>query len=195
MTLRTALIMTAICLPNLVWAVDELSYTYVEANYQIGEVERLGSDVDFHKTGGTASYNLTENIALFGSGSVGEIETTGVGAPKDIDTRDLSAGLTAHFPLYDNVDLIVPMAIAYGRARAGKDIETDTGYAIAVGVRALLSNRLEVGATIEHVDIRDDAQSLAGSVRFHLSETISVALTGSVGNEVDTLALNGRYTF
>lgn len=197
MTLRTALLITALAVPSLALAVDELSYTYVQADYQIGEVDTGGRDVDFHKIGGTASYNLTENFALFGTGHVGEVETTDIGAPKDIDTRNLSAGLTAHFPLldYDNVDVVIPMAIAYARARAGSVIESDTGYSIGIGVRALLTERIEVGAALQHTDIKDDEQRITGSARFYLTDAVSFALTGGIGNEVDTVGLNGRYSF
>lgn len=195
MRLRTALILAAIALPGQALAVDELNYSYVEAGYRIGEVDTSGQDVDFHKVGGTASYELTENFALFGTGFVGEVETTDIGAPRDIDTRELSAGLTFHTPVYDNIDLVVPMAIAYARTRAGSSIESDTGYSIAAGIRALLTENIEAGAAIQHVDIEDDEQSLTGNVRFHINEWLSLSLDGEISDDVNRVGLGARYSF
>lgn len=204
MPLRTALIPTvaalvlalaALSLPGQALAVDELNYSYVEAGYRSGEIDVSGQDVDFTALGGVVSYELTENFALFGSGFTGEIETTDSGALKDIDTRELSAGLTAHFPLSRNIDLVVPMAIAYARTRAGNAINSDTGYAIAVGVRALLTDNIELAGGVQHVDIEDDEQSITGTVRFHFSDAISVSLSASAGDDTDSLGVGARFSF
>jgi len=181
---------------GLVLAVDELNYTYVEGIYTTGEVDRMGADVDFNRAGGLISYELTENFAAIASGLTGEIETTGIGAPRDIDTRDLAIGLTAHFPLFDNADLIAPVAIHYAKARAGSIENSDTGYSIAVGIRALLTEYIEVEGAIRHFDIDDDDdQSLIGSARFHFTDALSLALTGQLSDDVNSVGLNGRFAF
>jgi opacity protein-like surface antigen len=196
MILRNIVATTAVLLPGLALAVDELSYTYVEVVSTTGEVDRSGTDVDFNRVGGLASYELTENFAAFASGTTGEVETTGIGAPRDIDTRDLAAGLTAHFPLFDNVDLIVPAAINYARARAGRIKDSDIGYSIAVGVRALLTKNIEVEGAVRHLDINSkDDQSLIGSARFHFTDALSVAVTGQLSDDVNAVGLNGRFAF
>jgi len=196
MKLRHIVATTALLLPGPVLAVDELSYTYVEGIYTKGEVDRMGTDVDFSRAGGLISYELTENFAATASGLTGEVETTGIGAPRDIDTRDLAIGLTAHFPLFDNADLIVPVAIHHAKARAGSIKDSDTGYSIAVGVRALLTERIEVEGVLRHFDINsDDDQSLLGSARFHFTDALSLAVTGQFSDDVNSVGLNGRFTF
>lgn len=191
----SAFLIVAAGLPGIALAVDELNYSYVEAGYLIGEVESSGQDVDFTRLGGTASYELTENFALFGTGFTGEVETTDIGAPRDIDTRNLSAGLIAHFPLSKKMDLIVPMAIAYARARAGSNIQSDTGYSIAIGVRALVTEYIELAGALQHVDIDDEEQSVTGSVRFHVNDIISVSLSGTAGEDADSLGVGARFSF
>ncbi len=196
MKLRQLAAAAALLLPGLALAVDELNYTYVEGLYMTGEVDRSGTDTDFNRIGGVVSYNLTENFAAVVSGMTGEVETSKTGAPRDIDTRDLAAGLTAHFPLFEKVDLIAPVAIHHSKARAGSKQQSDVGYSIAVGVRALLTEHIEAEGAIRHFHIDGEGdQSLIGSARFHFTEALSLALTGQLSDDVNSVGLAARFAF
>jgi len=171
---------------------DELRYDYIDLGLTFGSVDTAGDDPDFTSFDVGGSWGVHQNFALFAGLSVGEIDTTF----GNIDTTALSLGINPHFALSDRIDLVIPVAIEFADIDAGIASDDDTGYSIGIGIRALLSPSWELGVGVQHVDIFDgDDQSIAGSVRWHLSSLFSLSLGATASDDASALVLNGRFSF
>lgn len=181
--------------PGFAGAVETLQYTYVEAGFETGEIDVAGVDIDADGFGGAGSIAVSENIALTASAAKAEIET----APyigRDTDSKVFSIGVTPHFPLADNIDLVVPISIDRVDLRAGSFIDEDeTGYSIGIGVRALVSSQIELEGEVIHVDVEDDDQGVAGSIRFHATDNLSAALGAQIFGDSQSIVFSGRFAF
>ena len=169
----------------------EIRYDFLDVGVTFGEVDTIGDDVDFSGFGIAGSWGFHQNFALFGSLGTGEIDVLG-----DVDTTELSLGINPHFAITDKVDLVIPVALEFADFDASGFSDDDTGYSIGVGVRALPSPSLELGAIFRHVDIFDsDEQSIGLNVRWHINKLFSLGFGGEFGDDVSAALLDARFSF
>ena len=169
----------------------EIRYDYLDLGLLFGEVDTAGNDVDFWGAGVAGSWGVHKNIALTASLGTGEIDAFG-----DIDTTELSFGVTPHFPLADNVDLVIPVAIEWADFDAGAFSDDDTGYSLGVGIRWLINPAWEFGAGFTHVEIFDaDDQVFDANIRWHLSQLLSLGLGAEFGDDTSAAVFDVRFSF
>jgi len=170
---------------------SEIRYDFLDLGLAFGEIDTVGNDVDFTTAGIGGSWGFHRNIAMTASLGIGEIDTFG-----DIDTTELSVGITPHFSLAENLDLVVPVALEWADYDAGAASDDDTGYSIGVGVRWLINPAWELGAGVQHVDIFDtDDQSVAANVRWHINRLFSLSLGGEFGDDASAVLFGARFSF
>jgi hypothetical protein len=201
MKLSTQLLGLALLISSISMAApppDKLRYNYVNLGASGGEIDTGTSlgDVDFTQGSISGSWGVHENVALFGGISGGEIETSDVCFCTDIDTAGVSLGVVPHFPLGNNIDILIPVAYEWAELDDGFDTIDDSGYSIGLGIRALLTPAWELSVGVIHVDIGDeDDQSVAGSVRWHIVELFSLSFGAQASSDVTAVTLGGRFTF
>ena len=171
---------------------DELRYDYLGVGVSFGEIDEVGGDVDFTGVAAAGSWGLHDNFALFAALGTGEIDT-GFG---DVDTTQLSVGINPHFPIANNVDIVIPVALEWADFDTAFGSYDDVGYSIGIGIRALLSPSWEMGIGVQHVDIFDgDDQNIAGNVRWHINDLFSVALGASYSDDASSVGFDVRFSF
>lgn len=195
MSTRPMALLALLTISSSALAVENLNYNYIELGYETGEIDVLGTDIDATAFSGFGSYALTDSLAITAGAATGEVETSDHGPVPDVDTRDIALGLTPHFSLKENVDLVIPVAIHRAKAKAGTVSDSETGYSIGIGVRALVTDMVELAASVQHIDIEDDEQSIGGSARFHANESVSFALSASFGDDTSSVGISGRLSF
>jgi hypothetical protein len=169
----------------------EIRYDFLDLGVTFGEVDSGGSDVDFSGIGMAGSWGFHDNFALFASLGTGEIDAFG-----DIDTTEISFGINPHFPLTENLDLVIPVAIEWADFDAGLFSDDDTGYSIGVGVRWLINPAWEFGAGFQHIDIFDgDEQTVGANIRWHLNHLFSLGLGGNFSDDATAVLLDARFSF
>ncbi len=105
-------------------------------------------------------------------------------------------GIVPHFPLGNNVDLVIPVAYEWVELDDGFYTIDDSGYSVGLGIRALLTPSLELSVGAHHIDIGDgDDQSVSGSIRWHIVELFSLSLGVAASSDVSSVTLGGRFTF
>ncbi len=151
-----SLIGAALLLPAAGMAADNLSYTWIEADYIVQDIDRYEDSgvldnftEDFDDGDGwgvAASIGFSEHFFAFGSYSSTEadftfIDDTGLRIPQDEDVKTLKAGLGFHTPLADNLDLVARAAyvdIDYGDFDLGAaEDDVDSGEDIEDAIRDL----------------------------------------------------------
>ncbi len=184
-----ALLWPALCLAEP--PASQLSYDFVDLGLTFGEIDTVGNDVDFTTFDVNGSWGFHKNLALTGSVGFGEIDTAG-----NIDTTELSIGLTPHFPLTDKIDLVVPVAIEWAEYDLGAFDDDDTGYSIGVGIRALASPAWEFSGGLEYIDIfSSDDLSVVGSARWHINRLFSLSVGAAIGDAATGVRFGGRFSF
>lgn len=169
----------------------EIRYDFVDLGLTFGEVDTAGSDVDFSTFAVGGSWGFHDNFALFASLGAGEIDTLG-----DIDTTEMSIGINPHFPIAENLDIVIPIALEWADFDAGAFSDDDTGYSVGVGVRWLIDPAWEFGAGFKHIDIFDgDEQTVGANIRWHLNHLFSLGLGGEFGDDTSAVLFNARFTF
>jgi len=195
MKILSRIALAGLLMPALANAVDQLQYTYVDAIYETGEIDVLGIDIDADGYGAGGSIAVSENIAITASVGKIDIETASL-IGRDTDSKAYSIGITPHLSVGNNIDLVIPIAIEKVELRAGSLInEDETGYSIGIGVRALVSEQIELSAGILHVDVEEDDQGVGGSVRFHATQNVSAAIGAQYFGDSQSISLSGRFAF
>ena len=177
---------------------DEIRYTFVDLGFAVGQLEVGNLDIDTTEGVLGGSVAVHPNIALAGSVGLGTIETSDLGPVPDIDTTSVSLGVVPHFPIAENVDIVVPVSYLWLEADAGSNFgsDDDSGYGIGLGIRALVNPSVELTVGLQHVDIGDDdEQSVSGSVRWHITSLVSLAIGGAVSSDSSAGLISGRLTF
>ena len=123
--LTRSLIASALLLPGVGMAAEGISYTWVEADYIVQDIERFDEggifdnfldDFDDGDGWGLAgSFAFTDRFFAFGSYSTTAadytfIDNTGLLIPRNEDVKTLKAGLGFNTPLSSKVDLVTRAA-------------------------------------------------------------------------------------
>ncbi len=170
--------------------VQTLSYSFVELGYNDTTLDFNGSDVDGDGFYGAASYEVSNSIFI--GASIGSLSYD-----FDIDQDVFELGIGAHTPLSRQTDLYG--TVSYLDAEVSQRIlgtTDDSGYALAVGIRHLLTDTLEISGAINYVDIfNDDSTGLNLEARYYFGDVISTALAYATTDNADGLSLSIRINF
>ena len=129
--------------PGTVFAAEGLSYTYIEGDYIVQDVDLVEDDSEFDDfiedtddgggLGIQGSVSITESLFLFGKYSSTEADftftdDTGSTYPDDQDAKMLNLGLGWHTPVGERTDVVVRGAyvdLDYGEFSVGQDENDD----------------------------------------------------------------------
>ena len=124
-------------LPLSAQAAGNLSYSYVELDYNRASIDGLDADPDGFTLKGSAA--VGEQFYLFGSYFSGSDSIEGL----DLDYDQTQLGLGYHHALSDRSDFLAE--ISYMNAKvAVEDFDVDgDGYRVSVGFRGLMADNFE----------------------------------------------------
>lgn len=177
----------------------DIGYDYIEGTYSSVTIdaEGLGSDIDGNGLSVSGSASIAPNVALTaGFSSTNFDEFLGV----DIDTTELSVGVTAHTSIADGTDVfgnvsVLKAEIEYSNGFNSID-DDDTGHIISIGLRHAASEVVEIEAGFSLVDIYAESENQFNiGVRFYASEKASLGIGYATADDTDALLLNARIDF
>ncbi len=177
---------------------QDFDYSFFSVGYSQIDIddEFIGVGVDGDAFGAAGSYELNENIFLFGSLQVGELEASGFAGDVDVTVYDV--GLGYRMPLSDTVDFFGTVAYEYQELEdQGVSID-DNGFGIGVGLRARVSQSIELNGGIQYVDLGDmfgDDTAFTAGGQFALTDNVELGLSGSWGDDLSIYTLSGRFYF
>lgn len=215
-----ALGITAIGAAGSAVATEDLSYTYLQLDYIVRDIDVFDDDEDFIEDfddgNGLAlrgSFEVTDNFFVFGEYS--EVESDVEYAsdnvfpiPADQDVTQLMAGIGTGIEIAQRTDFVGRLGytdIDYGDFDIGgttddfdlSDLGDDSsdGFFVDAGVRSQLHDRLDGSIGVRYVDIEDvDNTSLIGNLKFELTDAWSINLMVDAGDELSTYALGARWS-
>ncbi len=173
---------------------NEISYDYIQGTYHSISDDSLGVDIDADGFSFGGSFSISDNLALtagFGAASYDRV------AGIDIDTSDFSFGMTFHQSVASGTDVYGNFSIVNaeyelddGTTRISDD---DMGNVIAIGVRHMASEKIEIGANISRTDVFSDTSNSFGvGAIFFINDKVAFGVGYSSGDDVDALSLGLR---
>lgn len=184
-------IITAIAaagLSTMAMADDGPRYTYIQAGYQAIEFDDL--DVDGDGFGLTGSLAVTDRVYLKASYGTYDLDF-------GVDATEYELGVGASLPMSDVFHLIGEIGYAAAEVEANGFDADDDGYALAGGFRWMAMPQLELGATLNYVDLDDsgDDTGLSAHALYNFTEAFAVGAGIDLGDDVTGYSIALRYDF
>ena len=170
---------------------DDLNYNFLTLGYDRVDLDDdLGFDVDGDSWNIGGSFEVGESWFLFAGYGMGDFDF-------GIDLDQWSAGGGYHLPMADNVDFVATLSYQRADISAGSLSLDDDGFGASVGIRAMVSERVELNGTVSYVDFGDfgDDTSLGGSAWLNLTEQFALGLGVSFSDDATAYGLGGRLYF
>ncbi len=152
----------------------DLSYNYIQLGYQKYDFDEdlvPGSSID------------GDGFGIGGSFEIGESWFVGVSYSKvdfdfDIELDQVGAGVGWHTAMSNNTDFYA--TLQYVRAEAsvpGFSVDED-GFGATIGVRGMVSDKVELGGSIGYVDLGDagDGTSFSANVLYNFTDNFAAGL-------------------
>jgi opacity protein-like surface antigen len=118
----------------------------------------------------------------------------------EVDLNALSVGLGYRQPISQNTDVFGVVSYedmeVEGSYQGYSQSNSDNGYGLQVGVRSMLTEQFELGASLQYIDIADDsATAFAVSALYNFTEQFSAGIGFSKGEDMDAFSVSGVYFF
>ncbi len=184
---RTVLALALLALPFAASHADELSYSWVEADYLRLSPDHFDSTDGFGVRGSGA---LSGNFNVIAGWS--KVDGQEIAGVRFNDQKAWYAGFGYHTPVADNTDLFAE--VAYNRVSVNGSRD---GYSGRVGVRAALAPNFEGGLAIGHAKIDNFEGNTALSVfgQYKFSPTFGISAEYSIGNHDKGFLIGPRLSF
>lgn len=171
----------------------DLSYNFIEIGYQEAELDDDLAGFSFDGDG----------FGIGGSFEVGESWFIGVGYSTigfdfGIDLDQISVGGGYHAGMSDRTDFFATLSyLSVEVSASGFGSVDEDGYGVAVGVRSMLTDNVELNGSLGYSDLGDGADGTAFNVGALYSFTESFAVGFDIGIEEDVTlySLGGRFYF
>lgn len=178
---------------------DGPRYTYAELGYAHIKLDVAGRDRsgDGAVLGGSVA--VTDTVHLFGGYTYAEFDFNSGGfGNADIDYRSLTLGVGANLSINSTVDLVGRLAYVTAEAkRIGFKVDED-GYGLSAGVRAMVTEQIELNGFVNYVDLGsdlgDDASVSLGAL-YSFTDQFAVGLGGEFGGDASAITAGVRFYF
>jgi len=191
----SALTLLALAAPAMA---GDLSYTYVQGGYQRIDIDDdfIGS-IDGDGFGLGFSFEVGENFFIAGSYGTAELDTDAFfGLTVDYDQTDI--GLGYHGAVSDKTDFYGILSWVKAEASiSGFASEDDDGYGLTVGLRSMVTDKVELEGHIGYVDLGDSGDGTAVGVGalYAFTPNFAAGATVDFDEDVTTYGIGARVYF
>ena len=181
------------CLPMASQASD-ISYSFVEAAYVNTDIDDFDETLDGFVLGG--SLEVAENFFIYASYTDQSTDFFGV----DLDATGFSVGGGYAFPLSDTMDLVGSIGYVSTEAEGNYEGESasadDDGYELAIGLRAMPMEQLELHGSVAYVDTDagDDTGLGVGALCYFVPQ-FAVGLDAGFSDDSNSYGVGVRWDF
>lgn len=185
---RSLIVVVLVALSATVAAQEDFSYSYVAGSYSRADYDDLNLDGDGLGIG--VSVTINESFHLFGG-------YTGVDLDANVEADGWQAGVGFNTPISAQMDVVVTLAYVSTEVDVpGIGTVDDDGLGLGVGLRAMVSDMIELDGDITYVDTDSGSDaSLGAGFLFYATNNIAVGVSGRWDDDVSIWSLNGRIYF
>ncbi len=185
--LRSSLLIFLLALSTSASA--EFDYNFFEFSY--ADIEFDDIDVDGDALGIGGSFELNDDVFLFGSYQAADLDFS-------VDATTFGIGVGYHTPLSPVVDLVASVSYQWVEVDVpGFGEEDEDGFGLGVGVRFAATPEVELNGGINYVDLGDGGDDTALSIGalYNFTDAFTAGIGGSFGDDVSSIALIARLYF
>jgi hypothetical protein len=168
--------------PAPVEDVPEMEYTYIEANYLWTDSDTLDETVDGVEVTGSLELPLNLFAQLTASRQSG-----------DVDLDQYRLGIGYHLSIGSRIDAYGILSAAHAETDGSDDDFDDDGIAGEVGVRMLLTPRIEVNGSAEWADVDESDYGVGVGGRFYLIDMLSLGARAEFLDSGDSYTVGVRF--
>ena len=165
---------------------DALNYTYVQLRYADVEVDDTGLD----GTGFVASGSYRINDAFFAFGGYRDIDFE---FGRDASALQVGGGYI--YPISGRAHAMGKVFVARSEASRPGFSDSDTGHGLEVGIRGLVTPRLEARGFVNYTDIGGSDTSMTLGADYYFTPQVSAGLTTNFGGDVTGFTVGARFYF
>ncbi len=167
----------------------DFDYNYFSLGYATIEFDDVNVDGDGFGLAG--SYAINEDFHVFAGYEA-------AGLDFDIDATTLGAGIGWHTGLSPVVDLVANLSYQYVELDTpGPGNFDDSGLGLGVGLRFAASDKVELNAGINYVDLSDSGGDTGFSLGglYDFTDAFALGLGGNWSDDSSSYTLSGRFYF
>jgi hypothetical protein len=118
----------------------------------------------------------------------------------EVDFNTLSVGLGYRYSISQNTDFFGVVSYEDMEVEASyqgnSDSESENGYALKIGVRSILSYKVELIGSVQYIDIADETETAFDvSTLYNFTEKFSAGVGYRKADDVDILSVSAVYFF
>ena len=160
-------------------------------------------DVDGDKLTGFAisgSKLLGEDFFVVGSYGNASDDIEIYNSSVEVDFNTLSVGLGYRHSISQTTDVFGVVSYEDMEVEASyqgdSESESENGYGLTIGVRSMVSEKVELSGSLKYVDIADETETAFGvSALYNFTDQFSAGVGYSKADDVDTLSISAIYFF
>jgi len=191
---RKALSIALLLLAGPAMAAD-ISYNFAQVGYQWTTLEDVlpGLDVDGDGFGVGGSFEVGDSWFIQASYQQASFDF-------GVDFDQLSAGVGYHVAMTPNADFFAVLSYVAVEASVSGPVSgsaSENGYGATIGVRAMVTEKLELDGTIGYVDLGDGADSttLGAAAIYNFTDIFSLGVDVGFEDDAVSYGLGGRFYF
>jgi len=169
---------------------DGLSYNYLEGSYQRADFDS-SSGIDGYRFGIGGSVELGDNAHFFAGYGSTDFDF-------GIDLNELAVGVGFHTDLTPTLDFVANLAyLRLDVDVSGSSLGDEDGFGAEIGLRSMLSDRLELAGFVQYADMGDagDDTSLRGEAWYSFTESFALGLNVGTAEDVLRYGIGARFYF
>lgn len=177
---------------------EDLSYTYAQAQINVGQLKLPGNTVDGSGLGINGSYGFTD--MLFGTAALNSVKYSENGG--SLRVSDLSLGVGGHLPLTSSIDFVGVASFERITLKSGGK-NSESGWGVSAGVRGAINDKVQWNGGLKYSDIGDAGSAITVNAggRYYFMPAFSAGAELGYRKFDDsdlkeiTLSINARYEF
>ena len=170
---------------------EGLSYNYLQAGYQRVELDDDFLDVDGDGFGIGGSFEIGRNAYVFANYGTADFDF-------GVDFNELGAGIGYHMSVGTQTDFVASIGYIRGEAEApGSPSVDDSGIAASIGLRSMVTDKLELFGSINYADLDDsgDETSVGAGMWYSVTDAFALGVSAGVGDDTNSYGLGARLYF
>ena len=171
----------------------DLSYNFIEIGYQKADLDDdlAGFSIDGDGYGIAGAFEVGENWFIAVGYSALDFDF-------GVDLDQLSVGGGYHFGMSESTDFFATLSYLTAEISAsGFGSLDEDGYGVAIGVRSLLTDKVELSGSIGYSDLGDGADGTAfnAGALYSFTENFAVGFDIGIDEDVTLYGIGGRFYF
>lgn len=167
-----------------------LSYNFIEGQYQKVEFDEGSIDVDGDGFGIGGSFELNENVFVLASYASADFDF-------GIDLNQLAIGAGYAVEISETADFFATLSFIRAEVEAsGFGSLDDDGFGATIGVRGMVSERVELFGTLSYVDLGDDdSTAIGGGALYNVTDIFALGANVEFDEDVTSYGVIARIYF